>query len=227
LTQVLYHSKSQNADRLVMLAIANFENTEGCWASQATIERVTGGLNRRTIQRSIDKMVKAGELTERLRKGATSVYYVAITCPDDCDNTSKHNIGTSGLDTATQEVSLESVEIIPESVEIIPEQRSGHRRGGGLHTAQTKDNLTNERERKKTTTIPADFIPKSFGDDVAANKTTDLHKALHEFIEYWTDAGTKRANWEATWRNNLQRVVEMGKYKKQAASIWDTIEETR
>jgi DNA-binding transcriptional regulator YhcF (GntR family) len=79
----------------------------------------------------------------------------------------------------------------------------------------------------KTTTIPADFIPKSFGDDIAANKTTDLHKALHEFIEYWTDAGTKRANWEATWRNNLQRVVEMGKYKKQAASIWDTIEETR
>lgn len=90
LTLSLYHSKAIYSTRLVLIAIANFEGENGAYPSHDTIGRLSGGLNRRTVQRAIDDLVKLGELSEIRREGQTNLYRVAITCPDECDRSSSH-----------------------------------------------------------------------------------------------------------------------------------------
>lgn len=90
LTLGLYHSKATYSTRLVLIAIANFEGEMGAYPSHETIGRLSGGLNRRTVQRAIDDLVQMGELTEIRRQGQTNLYRVSISCPDDCDRTSSH-----------------------------------------------------------------------------------------------------------------------------------------
>lgn len=222
LTVVLNHSKSKGAAKIVLMGIANHlgpDADEGAWPAQARLSRYAN-ITERGTQKAIQQLVDLGEIVvlEHAGKSAgrnkPNRYLITLGCPETCDRSISHK---EILTTGTFE---------PDDTNFLPTTRTFERDDTNSSSSEPiREPVL--RTDKKTTTIPADFIPKSFGDDIAANKTTDLHKALHEFIEYWTDAGTKRANWEATWRNNLQRVVDMGKYKKQAASIWDTIEETR
>jgi len=90
MTAAMYHSRSKYATRLVLIAVANFDNPAGSFASLDTLGRLAGGLNRRTVQRSLDELVKLGELKEITRPGQTNLYRVEITCPDDCDRTTAH-----------------------------------------------------------------------------------------------------------------------------------------
>ena len=92
----LYHSKSTYSKRLVLIAIANFEGENGAYPSHDTIGRLSGGLNRRTVQRAIDDLVQMGELSEIRREGQTNLYRVAISCPDNCDRTSNHRLNKGG-----------------------------------------------------------------------------------------------------------------------------------
>ena len=205
LTQVFYHSKSTNADRLIMLAIANFETDQGAWPALATIERVTGGLNRRTIQRSIDKLVQMGELIEHRREGRTNVYSVAIRCPDDCDGTTRHETKGGGVETTP-------AQIVPKNVEIIQGGRSGDHGGGGVQTTLTKDNeRKNEIERKPASDF-ADFwevYPRKLDKGKAERAfKTALKKATADqiiagAIRYRDDPNRKPdfTKYPATWLN--------------------------
>ena len=90
LTLALYHSKATYSNRLVLIAIANFEGEHGAFPSIETIGRLAGNLNRRTVQRSIDSLIELGELEEVRRDGITNLYRVTIACPEECDGTSYH-----------------------------------------------------------------------------------------------------------------------------------------
>jgi len=92
----LYHSKATYSDRLVLIAIANFEGEHGAWPAIETIGRLSGGINRRTVQRSIDSLIALGELREERREGFTNRYYVEITCPDECDRSANHRKNKGG-----------------------------------------------------------------------------------------------------------------------------------
>lgn len=220
LTAVFYHSQSTNSERMVMIALANFDNGDGAWPSLATLERVTGGLNRRTIQRAIDKLILLGEIEEVRREGSTNLYRITLGCPEICDKTTKHNLKGGGVETTP-------AESIQKSVEIIPGGRSGDHGGGGVQTTLTKENLTNERERKQPKLIPSDFKPKTLDADRVTYKDTDIDLALSDFISYWTEQRKKKADWDATWRNNIGKVADWDRYQKKQLSFWDALGETK
>lgn len=222
LTVVLNHSKSKGAAKIVLMGIANHlgpDADEGAWPAQARLSRYAN-ITERGIRKAIDQLVELGELTVMEHAGKSSGrnkpnrYLITLSCPETCDRSISHkDVLTTGTNDSDDRNFSPTTGTF------------GHDDRNSSSSEPIREPVL--RTSKKATAIPANFLPESLGRDIEQHKTTDIHKALHEFIEYWTDAGTKRANWEATWRNNLQRVVEMGKYKKQAGSIWDTIEETR
>lgn len=101
LTSAFYHSESKYTTRLVLLAIANFDNPLGSFPALDTIGRLAGGVNRRTVQRAIDELVELGELTEVTRNGTTNLYRLTISCPENCDGSTSHKalIEGGGLQT--------------------------------------------------------------------------------------------------------------------------------
>jgi len=90
MTAAMYHSQSKYATRLVLIAVANFDNPQGSFASVDTLGRLAGGLNRRTVQRALDELVELKEIKEIVRPGQTTLYRVEISCPDDCDRSPAH-----------------------------------------------------------------------------------------------------------------------------------------
>jgi len=96
LTSAFYHSESKYTTRLVLLAIANFDNPLGSFPSLDTIGRLAGGVNRRTVQRAIDELVELGELTEVSRNGTTNLYRLTISCPENCDGSTSHKPQNKG-----------------------------------------------------------------------------------------------------------------------------------
>lgn len=69
---VFQSSRSRGVDRLVLLAIADSANDHGAeaWPSLSTIA-AKAGVDRRTVSRSLTRLVELGEL-ERLRSGGIS-----------------------------------------------------------------------------------------------------------------------------------------------------------
>ena len=45
----------------------------------------------------------------------------------------------------------------------------------------------------------------------------DIDRETERFIDYWLSHGTKRASWEATWRNWMRKAPEMGGVMKPKA----------
>jgi hypothetical protein len=74
---VLEESESTNADRLVLIAIANHIGATGwAWPCIPTIAH-EAGVGRATVYRSIDALEELGELAVRRRPGKTSLYGLA------------------------------------------------------------------------------------------------------------------------------------------------------
>lgn len=75
------HSRAAGIDRLVLLAIADAANDDGqqAWPSGETLARKTG-VNLRTVQRSVRRLVELGEVSVKTNagKGGTNVYRVHL-----------------------------------------------------------------------------------------------------------------------------------------------------
>lgn len=101
MTVVLNHSRSKGTDRNVLIGIANHMGDGGAWPSIATLCRYAGGVEERTVQRSIAALVKLGELAVYPQQGGnratpngrrTNRYEVLIACPFNCDRTMNHRL---------------------------------------------------------------------------------------------------------------------------------------
>lgn len=98
MTVVLHHSKSQGAAKLVLLGIANHQGDGGAWPSIATLAKYAGGIDRRTVQRALRDLTRAGELSCEIQAGGSygddsarpNRYWVLLTCPPECDGTTNH-----------------------------------------------------------------------------------------------------------------------------------------
>lgn len=97
---VLHHSRAKGTDKLVLLGIANHSGDGGSWPAVATLARYAN-VAPRSVQRSLDGLVRLGELRRDLQAGGTlsshrhtwerpNRYEVLVTCPADCDRTPQH-----------------------------------------------------------------------------------------------------------------------------------------
>jgi hypothetical protein len=73
-----------------------------------------------------------------------------------------------------------------------------------------RDSVDKEKERGRKETRPTCPIPSDFRPDEKSRQwiesfgltTEDAKPAIHEFVSYWSGIGTRRADWQATFRNN-------------------------
>jgi len=212
----LYHSKATYSDRLVLIAIANFEGEHGAWPAIETIGRLSGGINRRTVQRSIDSLIALGELREERREGFTNRYYVEITCPDECDRSANHRENKGG-----------GVQTTP--VQMPQGGVASTTKGGGVQTTggavsrppEPLKNLEKQPLLKpllNSYRLPEDWQPRE-NDIQIMNEhfpEIDLKLETHAFRDYWAGiAGSraKKSDWDATWRNWIRN-----NHKRQAQS---------
>lgn len=70
-SRVWRHSRATGTTRVVLLAIADHDGEGGAWPSIETLQRMAGGVDRRTVQRAISQLVAAGELRVHQNAGGT------------------------------------------------------------------------------------------------------------------------------------------------------------
>ena len=204
----LYHSKATYSDRLVLIAIANFEGEHGAWPAIETIGRLSGGLNRRTVQRSIDSLILLGELREERREGFTNRYHVQITCPEECDRSSNHrDIVGGGLQTTPVQILQGGV------VQGPPEPLNNH----------------NNQPLKNPYRLPEDWQPKE-NDFLVMEEhfpSIDLKLETHAFRDYWSGISGlkgKKLDWDATWRNWIRNVHKRQSQNDRPKNNWDELD---
>ena len=219
LTLALYHSKATYSNRLVLIAIANFEGEHGAYPSLETVGRLAGGLNRRTVQRSIDALVELGELTEVRRDGVTNLYKVTIACPDECDGTSYHRKKKGG-----------GLQTTP--VQIVHEGVASTTEGGGVQTTggavsrppETLNKHNLNVNRNSSSELPEDWSPDEELMAMFKTKWKDIQPEYHieQFKLYYWSKGTKMKDWRLTfqrWMNTEQsRAESVPSWKKSKES---------
>lgn len=96
---VLHHSRAKGTARLVLLGIANHDGDGGAWPAVATLAKYAGGIDRRGVQRALDKLVSLGEVRRHVQAGGMADvadherpnrYDVLVVCPPWCDRTAQH-----------------------------------------------------------------------------------------------------------------------------------------
>lgn len=94
----LNHSRASGTAKIVMIGIANHDGDGGAWPSIATLARYAN-VDERSVQRSLDRLERLGEIRRHRQKGGThltsdarrpNLYEVLLRCPADCDGTSQH-----------------------------------------------------------------------------------------------------------------------------------------
>lgn len=217
LTLALYHSKATYSNRLVLIAIANFEGENGAYPSVETIGRLAGNLNRRTVQRSIDALIEMGELQEVRRDGITNLYKITITCPDDCDTSSYHRKKKGG-----------GVQTTP--VQSVHEGAVFTTQGGGVQTAggavsrppETLDkHIETVNLNGRASKLPADWEPNEKLQEMFVTKWPDVDTALQteNFKLHWWASGKTMKNWDLAfqkWMNTEQD--RASKFKKRLSA---------
>jgi len=71
------------------------------------------------------------------------------------------------------------------------------------------------RKRKSQTFINPDYQPDFKSIALAAELGIDLEAERRKFINYWLGRGDSKADWDATFRNWVDRAAEYGAQRKQ------------
>jgi hypothetical protein len=223
LTLALYHSKATYSNRLVLIAIANFEGENGAYPSLETIGRLAGGINRRTVQRAIDSLVELGEVVEVRRDGVTNLYKITLACPDDCDGTSHHRKKKGG-----------GVQTTP--VQIVQEGAAISTLGGGVQTtrgavSRPPESLNNlNKNLNKNRQLSKDWEPSDELMKMFKTKWPAIDPVYHieQFKLYWWATGTTKKDWDLTfqsWMNKEQnRKNEYAKRRNDKRTDWDALD---
>lgn len=95
---VLAHSKATGTDKVILIGVAwhlGIDPEEGCWPR---IDKLAlyANIDRRSTQRSINRLIKLGELTRFINAGVgandkrPNCYYIHVECPETCDGSLSH-----------------------------------------------------------------------------------------------------------------------------------------
>lgn len=94
----LHHSRATGAAKLVLIGIANHDGDGGAWPSVATLSKYAG-VTARNVQKAVDRLEALHEVRRFVQAGGDhrvaeherpNRYQFLLTCPPDCDRTSRH-----------------------------------------------------------------------------------------------------------------------------------------
>lgn len=224
---VFAHSRSKNAARLVMLAVANACNNPdgtGAWMSNAALMAKTN-LSERAVQNGVAEAERIGELKVERNAGRGGVNrFTVIMTPVDNPVDNIGNPAESAPFTETPQ-NLHPAESAPirsddvaqasttKGAESAPKRQA--RKGaesapGTVKNSSTKSSSDDATKTKtRGTRIPDDFHATEDMITWARKNTPNVGAAETEaFIDYWRSApGAKglKTDWVATWRNWMRR----------------------
>lgn len=218
------HSASRGVDRLVLLAIADASEDDGgnAWPSTATLA-AKAGVDERTVQRSVRRLVESGELTMKPNAGkkGTNVYRVTMTPGSVPPRQSAAPDSAPPLTPGTESPPAERH---PGTQS--PNPRQSATPGGG--TAPPEPSLTrpepSEDARKRATRVPEPF---TVTDDMRGWLDNErlptgwAQQITEEFVDYWRGVpGEKgrKVDWAATWRNWLRREARKSPPQRSASN---------
>lgn len=99
----LHHSRATGAAKLVLIGIANHDGDGGAWPSVATLAKYAG-VTERNVQKAVDRLETLHEVRRYVQAGGDhrvaehrrpNRYQFLLSCPADCDRTSKHRTARS------------------------------------------------------------------------------------------------------------------------------------
>lgn len=94
----LHHSRASGTAKVVLLGIANHDGDGGAWPTIATLAKYAN-VDRRSVQRSIEKLESLGEIRRLVNGGGNhttadwhrpNLYEFRLACPSNCDGTKHH-----------------------------------------------------------------------------------------------------------------------------------------
>ncbi|WP_264032149.1 helix-turn-helix domain-containing protein [Cellulosimicrobium sp. SH8] len=101
----LHHSRAKGTTKLVLLGIANHDGDGGAWPALSTLARYAGGVDERTVRRSLRELEALGEIRVHVNGGGDrstpgdrrpNLYEVLVACPSNCDRTARHRLVDGG-----------------------------------------------------------------------------------------------------------------------------------
>lgn len=211
-TWVWEHSKASGTDLLVLLAIADAANRDGrrSYQSAATVAAMTR-LSKRTVQRSVARLVELGDIIQEAEKGirGTSSYALPLhtrpTSPGDVRQNDVRHPGSPPTSPVTPRY----------DTAMSPEPK----------TPVVLRTTPQGEARKRATRLPEGWMPSQATIDKMRRDCPGVNlEAEHEkFSDYWAGmSGTRgtKADWDATWRNWIRRANENTQRKDTYVPSW-------
>lgn len=203
---VFHHSQSRGTNRLVLLAIADSTNDQGCeaWPSLTTIGH-KAGVDRRTVSRCIDRLEESGEL-ERVRHGGrqgiggtSNTYRIVMTTAEEWGQSATTKQGQSAT-RGTESLGAERPQVGAHSPKVGAESPP-------IHPIHPNHPLEKRATTKRGTQAPEEFpiteAMKAWADSKGI--TVDLLEQTEMFLDHHRAKGTVFRNWVAGWQKWIRQ----------------------
>lgn len=222
---VFTHSRSKNAERLVMLAVADAcrkPDGTGAWLSNAALRAKTN-LSERAVQLAVARCEEHGELRVERGRGRGGVNRFAVTMtagrgtPENPAESAPLQETPQNLRPAESAVNRtdEDTQANPQNPADSapnPRRRKGAESAPGTVSTKkpsSKVSSTARNDTRRGTRIPADFRATTDMITWAREHTPGVGAAeTAAFIDHFTAAPGVRGSkvdWQATWRNWMRR----------------------
>lgn len=211
---------------MVLLALADFANTEGhAWPSMETLAAKCSR-SEQTVREAVQRLARAGHITRTAREGRPSLYVVHPVTPTDIHEGSELHEGYSFPEGSRNQQGSENHNPTPPN---IPEGTPGKIQGGPLpisgpepinNRSLNRSGEPSRGARARAGRLPEDWqpAPLTFGSVaegiVATWENGRVHRELSKFRDYWAAASGQRASkhdWQAAWRTWIATADEIGK----------------
>jgi hypothetical protein len=219
---VFAHSRSKNAERLVMLAVADACNSPdgtGAWLSNAALRAKTN-LSERAVQAAVRGCEEIGELKVDRQAGRGGVNRFVVVMPIDPSVTEKvQNLRGNGKGAESAGYSESPQARGTKGAESAGLVAAGKGADSAPGTVSTKNSSSKSSSSAATKTrkpradegarLPDDFHATPAMIAWARENTPNVgHAETEAFIDHWRaqpGARGKKLDWLATWRNWMRR----------------------
>lgn len=186
--------------KLVLIIMADYTNDKQnweCWPCAKTLAEMSC-LNRKTIQRCLEKLRQLGVLIDTGKRcgttGQVKVYRFNI---EQAQKRAPLKTDVKRPRNDLKEAQLRATEPLEPSSSLRSEERETHNLFPDPPPAKEKKNGKTE--------LPHNFVPDASARELAGKLSVDVDRTLAEFRDWCLSKRPRYADWQATFRNSLRR----------------------